>query len=277
MYAARLAHYDSAQPWPSPGRLPRNGRNLVARTYWNIALRIADENPVGAERVLRLVPKIPGEYWLPSLLAWKMAQVDPALAQRLVDEAQRSEDHPQRYLFLALGLKSRDPAAAEEAFWKAIEGIDRVMKDGHKYMAMQGVRGVLLPIVEQIDPTLVPELFWRAVATRLPIGNPATRLAAMPAALTTLLSFYNRDVAAAIFEPVRAEIEQTDERELVSWGSQFLGWLLFDPLRRQRRGSSELHFRRISRWGRLPESGLQSCSGSPSKIGGERSGPSVQK
>jgi hypothetical protein len=31
---------------------------------------------------------------------------------------------------------------------------------------------VVLPMVEQIDPALVPELFWRAIATRLPAGNP---------------------------------------------------------------------------------------------------------
>ena len=42
------------------------------------------------------------------------------------------------YLFLALGLKTRDPAAAEQAFWKAIEGIDRLMKEGAEYSAMRG-------------------------------------------------------------------------------------------------------------------------------------------
>ena len=40
------------------------------------------------------------------------------------------------------------------------------MKDGADHSRMLGFRGVLLPIVEQIDPALVPELFWRVVATR---------------------------------------------------------------------------------------------------------------
>ena len=68
------------------------------------------------------------------------------------------------YLYLALGLKSRDEAAAHQAFQSAIQGIDRLMKEGVEYSAMQGI---VLPLVEQFDPALVPELFWRAVAMRL--------------------------------------------------------------------------------------------------------------
>ena len=34
-------------------------------------------------------------------------------------------------------------------------------------------RGVLLPMVEQIDPALVPEFFWRILAMGRPISNPA--------------------------------------------------------------------------------------------------------
>ena len=104
--------------------------------------------------------------------AWKMAKADPARARKLVEESQTQLDRPQLYLFLALGLKSRDPAAAHQAFQTAMQGIDRLMKEGPEYSAMQGGRWVVLPLVEQIDPALVPELFWRALATRLPTGNP---------------------------------------------------------------------------------------------------------
>ena len=31
-----------------------------------------------------------------------------------------------------------------------------------------------MPIVERIDPALVPEVFWLDVSSRLPVGNPRT-------------------------------------------------------------------------------------------------------
>ena len=46
------------------------------------------------------------------------------------------------------------------------------MNDGAEHSADARVRGVLLPMVEQIDPALVPELFWRIVATRPSTGDP---------------------------------------------------------------------------------------------------------
>ncbi len=68
---------------------------------------------------------------------------DPVRARRLVEEAQRNNDYPQLYLFLSLGLKARDPVGSDEAFWKAIEGIDRLMKEGPEYAATQGSRAVI--------------------------------------------------------------------------------------------------------------------------------------
>lgn len=64
--------------------------------------------------------------------------------------------------------------SAERAFWKAVEGIDRQLEEGVEFSFTLGPSWVLLPLVEQIDPTLVPGLFWRAVAARPPIGNPRT-------------------------------------------------------------------------------------------------------
>jgi hypothetical protein len=158
-----------------------------------------------------------------------MAATDPARARRLVDESQRYYDHPQTYLFLALGLKARDPAAADEAFQKAMRGIDRLMKEGAEFSAMRGERGVVLPLVEQIDPALVPELFWRAIATRPPTGNPRSLRDSSPTQLIILSGWYDREAAAALFEPVRDLMEQADDRELAGWANQFLGWSIFDP------------------------------------------------
>ena len=79
-------------------------------------MSLAADNPAEAERVLRQIPRETVRDWFPPTIAWKMAAVDPARARRLTDESQRTYDHPQSYLFLALGLKSRDQAAAPRRF-----------------------------------------------------------------------------------------------------------------------------------------------------------------
>jgi len=157
-----------------------------------------------------------------------MATTDPARAWRLVDEAQRYDDRPQDYFFLALGLKARDPAAADEACGKAIQGIDRLMNQGIEYFNMHAHRGMVLPLVEQIDPALVAELFWRAIATRPPTGDPRSDHSRSLSDLAMLLGWYDREAAAALFESVRALMDQTDDRELAGWG-HFVAWSIFDP------------------------------------------------
>jgi hypothetical protein len=90
------------------------------------------------------------------------------------------------------------------------------------------MQGILLPLVEQIDPALVPELFWRAVAMRPPRGNPHIVREDSPGNLL-LLARYDREVAAALFEPVRDKLEHTDDRTLADSTIEFLAWSIFDP------------------------------------------------
>jgi hypothetical protein len=119
--------------------------------------------------------------------------------------------------------------AAHEAFQVAMQRIDRLMRDGPEYSHMLGARQVLLPIVEQIDPALVPEYFWRVVASRPSVGDPRSGRDLSPSSLVLLLAWYDRDVAAALFEPVRCQMERTDDRALVRESTSFLSWSMFDP------------------------------------------------
>jgi hypothetical protein len=228
-YAGLLTRFDPAAALAIAKEISLADPVNANLAYQSIVVHLATENPAEAERVLRMVPKVPGRPWIYPEVARKLAEADPARARNLVDEAQRNLDLPQLYLFLALGSKSRNSAAAADAFWKAIEGIDRLMKEGVEFAAMQGVRGVVLPIAEQIDPALVPEVFWRAVACRPPIANPRTLLHGIPIELAALLSFYDREVAAAIFEPVMVQLEQTDDQELAGRSFDIASWSMFDP------------------------------------------------
>ncbi|MFI5459022.1 MAG: carboxypeptidase-like regulatory domain-containing protein [Isosphaerales bacterium] len=235
-FAARLARVDLpsalaiAKEFPAGGKeFPTGGMDSASRILENIAFRLAADNPAEAERVLRQIPQEAGRDWLPPAIAWKMATIDPARAQRLVEESQRFFDHPEMYLFLALGLKSRDEAAAHRAFQTAMQGIDRLTKEGAGYRSTPWTRGVLLPLVEQIDPALVPELFWHAVAMRPPIGNPRATGELWNRVLVVLLAWYDRDVAAALFEPIRVQMEDDDLVLARSPEAEFWGWSIFDP------------------------------------------------
>jgi hypothetical protein len=228
-FAARLARVNVPSALAIAKQFPAAGRDSTGWVFRNIAFHLAADNPAESERILRQVLKEPVRDWLPPAIAWKMATVDPARAQRLTDESQRSFDHPQAYLFLALGLKSRDETAALQAFRTAMRGIDRTMKAGAENLKMHSARQVLFPMVEQIDPSLVPEFFWRVVAMRPSIGNPRRASERSISPLVTLLAWYDREVAATLFDPVRAEIEHADDRELVGWPHVFLAWSMVDP------------------------------------------------
>jgi hypothetical protein len=211
--------------------LPATGFDSKTSLLCNIAFHLAADNPTGAERVLDLVPRSTALNRFPPAIAWKMASADPARARRLTDQSEREREDPQRYLFLALGLKSRDPAAATQAFRTAMHGIDRVANESGGYSSVLGGRDVLLPMVEQIDPALVPEYFWRVVAARPSIGDPRTQGEMASASLALLLAWYDRQVAAVVLEPLRSALARTDDRDLAGagWAVPFQAWSILDP------------------------------------------------
>ena len=76
----------------------------------------------------------------------------------------------------------------------------------------------------------MPELFWRAVASRPPIGDPRVVREWLPAYLVRCLAWYDRDVAQALFERVRADLDHTNDQVLAAGRMQdFLDWALLDP------------------------------------------------
>jgi hypothetical protein len=232
-FAVALAPFDLkkalaiASEFPATGDWPANA--VLATGDWpanavlaQIAFRIARENPVEAERVLKQVPQGFEREWFVPMVVWRMAATDPARARRLTDESQRFFNNPPAYLYLAAGLKAGDAAAAHQAFQTAMTGIDQLMASDS---LMLGPREVLLPLVEQVDPALVPEYFWRVVAMRPCIGDPKSVDKIPSALLTALLAWYDRDVAAAVFERVGTSTEFAGNTPVMG----FQLWSVFDP------------------------------------------------
>src|SRR5262249_9175991 len=138
----------------------------------NIAARIAAESPAEAEGVLDRIRsplnRLPGTY----RACQKMAAVDPARARRIAGKIREPAYRADALIFLAVGLKDRDRAMAVATVREALAQFDR-------FLATEGEeprRGMQIaapmPLVEQIDPGLVPEFFWRAISTRPRSGDP---------------------------------------------------------------------------------------------------------
>ncbi|MGO9920378.1 MAG: carboxypeptidase regulatory-like domain-containing protein [Isosphaeraceae bacterium] len=224
LFAARLARVDL----PAALEIARDfdGEREQGRILGSMAFRLVEQNPPEAERIWLksrgggLVPMHP-------TLAWKMAAVDPARARQAIQKLSLAQWYPNCFLFVALGAKARDQAAVDDSFQAGVKGIDRVLREFPERYQLHA--GAWLPVVERIDPALVPEVFWLDVSSRLPAGNPRALNAGSASRLITYLAWYDREVAAGLFEPTRARMEQTDAADLATWAIEFRAWALFDP------------------------------------------------
>ncbi len=143
------------------------GEELNKGAIWKaIALQLVDYNPAEAERLWNLTKGGGGNpSWDPTL-AWKLAMADPAAARRLIERFSSTKWNPYDFLFIALGANARNEAAALDAFQIGVKGIDRFLQENTEGYQLRA--GSFLPIVERIDPALVPEVFWLDVSSRLP-------------------------------------------------------------------------------------------------------------
>ena len=147
---------------------------------------------------------------------------DPARARRIMGYLPSLPEHYDLPVYLALAEKGRDEAAVGRLLDEALQRIDRRMKEPPG--GVEPSISYVLPVVERIDPTRVPEFFWREVASRQALDNPRTIRLYSPIEVIPYLAWYDREVAAALFEPTRERIERTEDRELATWAREFEAW-----------------------------------------------------
>jgi hypothetical protein len=225
MFAARLALVDLS----SAELIARDykGDPSEGRILGNMAFHLAAQKPADCERLWQQTARMSRPSAMSTVLSWKLATVDPARAVRVVSALSKSTPRPELELYVALGAKARDQSISRQAVQTALQGLDKLMEERPERFA--GVAADVLWLVEQIDPALVPEVCWRLVASRSPYGNPRADHADGPTVRVSELAVYDRDVAAALFQPTLARMEQTDPNELASWGYEFMCWSLIDP------------------------------------------------
>ena len=228
-FVAQVARLD-----PDEGivRIQKNS-DVADRDFGQAAVEIAHSQPAAAERFFGLIERRSGHlmYATSSRLCRRLAEVDLPRAQRIAAAIESPGARACAWAFTALGASKRDKRAAQEALDRAVEAIDRVRESGPGLEPTTSLDGVLalyptnpaaliLPVVEKVAPERLAEFFWRAVALHERIdGEKEDALQRSGIGVEcTLLSRYDRHVAALLFEPmnefiasVRAQKAQANE------------------------------------------------------------------
>jgi len=226
LFAVRLSRVDLPAALAIVTAIPDKQR--AGEYLGEIAGRLGADDPALAEQILGRIEDPLARVEGTLRICLRMAAVDPARARRIAGQTQGAIHRTQAFLFLALGLKARDPHAAVEAFQAGLRELDRYSDLETEDPSRGRTVAELLPLVERIDPALVPEVFWRAVALRPPTGDPRKEMDSPSARLAEFLAFYDGEVASVLFQPVRAELEKAGDSTTDRSGD-FLTWSLLDP------------------------------------------------
>lgn len=192
-----------------------------ARELTEIAFQIATDHPARAEEVFRLREGVDDRLLASSHyglgLCRRLARVDPTRARRVAASLNVAGARACGWAYVALGLAETDKAGVSEAIDRAIQEIDRLRETGPApepatfvggfgYLYSTNPAAMILPIVERIAPDRLADVFWRAVALHSRIDtdleNRLRRSNIGEECL--LLARYDRQVAAAVLEPVQS-------------------------------------------------------------------------
>lgn len=199
LFAARLARVDLPAALAMIDQLKDKDRRL---TYLGAAAwRVATVNPAEAERVIRRIEEPGSRSVAVHRVVRILARSDLPRARALVDLADGPEWRAHAWLFLGEGAARSDRAAALDAFRRAVAEMAR-LRASPSGSPINPV-AIALPLVEAIDPALVPEVFWRALSLRETSFDPREILGQGGdwRTLPMLLARYDREVAALAFAP----------------------------------------------------------------------------
>ena len=169
-----------------------------------IARRLASRDPIHAFRVLGSLRDPRSLNRALPAICHALAPFDPALARQLLGRPRADEPCLPAYALgmMALAISDKDRPTATKWLREAFDHLGRLAASGTPAPGAShdpaAVASALLPVAERIDPTLVPELFWRAVS----FSSPRSIDGRSDAVLALLLARYDRKVARIFFEPL---------------------------------------------------------------------------
>jgi hypothetical protein len=205
-FAAHLARVEPAEALALVKDIMRErGRQ---RVLGNIASRLAFEHPAEAERALSLIEEPIWRIWCAPRICRRLARNDVARARRIAAGLPYPTERAYAWTFIADGLTGSDGTGASAALDQALREIDSIdLHDPYRRFDPNPAVSIL-PLVERIAPDRVAEVFWRAVALHAPGDDPRGDFGGDHPLVSEvmLLSRYDRDVAATLFEPVAAYV-----------------------------------------------------------------------
>ncbi len=190
---------------------PEPDRHLI-----NLVQELASRDPARAEAALERLKKPESLRLYLSRIAHAMATKDPERARRLVDRAGTLGDldgytayaQPHARGMIALAVAEADRPLALALIQQAFADLGRMHADGTTGRAgaqdAATVAAALLPVVERVDPALVPEYFWRAASLGDRRLASTKERAEHESALALFLARYDREAAAVVLAPVLA-------------------------------------------------------------------------
>lgn len=174
--------------------------------HGNIAVRIAASDPAEAERLLDTV-KTRLRASFVGRTCYRMAPVDLPRAKKILLAQYDGQGRATWLAFLASALPPKQRATARALVLEALAELDRTQGEEEDQLLRLLP---YLPALEQIDPALVPEWFWR-IFTR-----PSRLLSDMRG-----LARYEPDVAATVYptELLTKILTTKGGNNTPSWGS----------------------------------------------------------
>ena len=179
------------------------------RHHGNIAHELGGRDPAGSERVLAMVKDRRQRDLYTVRVVYRMAPLDLARARRLAEAI--GDDGLKGFALglMALRLAETGRASASEELASAYESLQRSSRVGkansNSIYRITSIAGVLVPVAERVDPGLVDEYLWRALALRPPKLweiNPSGRAAQADILLAMMLARYDRAIARSLVEPL---------------------------------------------------------------------------
>jgi hypothetical protein len=184
-----------------------------------IAYRVVATQPDEAERLFG--EAVANNIYQDGLIRiiWQMAARDPARARRMAARLKRPEPPPSMLAanltalisaLYARALVATEPKAALAELEEFFDQFERATAADDRLWAWPTpavVMAAFLLAIERLDPTLVPEHLWPALAARPSwTGAPEGRNLACLAMLASLVARYDREAADAVFAPVADEL-----------------------------------------------------------------------
>jgi hypothetical protein len=201
------------------------------RPYLLIAIRLARTNPEVAERIFEKagVSRTGESGGLKNQLCQRMALTDLPRARRLAASIDESVWRTRALFLVAQAVAESNPAGARELINEAVAELVRMavlLPSQASYLAAGS-----LPLIERIDPSLVEECIWRALALRAPMCDvrDADRASWDDAGLARGIALYDRRLASQLFRAYEDLLEAKDVKNRMDMQLEAL--VLVDPSR----------------------------------------------